>query len=109
LAKSSAANARTKTPSGKNQNDIASRFQQGEFVRLRSGGPLMTVSKVQRDGVICVWATEYGRFSTGTFPVAALVAVGGPGGPALPSLKETDSYHPCPASVEVNGRNECLY
>jgi uncharacterized protein YodC (DUF2158 family) len=106
LAKSLAANAGTKMASGKVHK--ASRFQQGELVRLRSGGPLMTVKGVQGDGVICTWATEYGQFSTETFPGTALVAVGGPGGPALPSTIESYTYHPCPASVEVNGRNECL-
>lgn len=107
LAKSLAANARTKMVSGKVQQ--VRRFQQGELVRLRSGGPLMTVRGAQGDGVICTWTTEYGQLSTETFPIAALVAVGGRGGPALPSTIESYTYHPCPASVELNGRNECLY
>ena len=96
VAKSLPANARTMTVNGEVQARVGSRFQQGELVRLRSGSPLMTVNSIEGDEVICMWTTEFGEFSTGTFPVAALVAVGGPGGPKLPAGVAPGIYRPGP-------------
>jgi hypothetical protein len=80
-------------------------LQLGELVRLRSGSPLMTIGSIQGENATCVWATEYGQIASGTFPIAALTAVGGPGGPTTPRPERAHTYHPCPSSV---GRNECL-
>jgi uncharacterized protein YodC (DUF2158 family) len=44
----------------------------GDLVRLRSGGALMTVDKVEGDQVICYWSTGYGETRSGTFPIAVL-------------------------------------
>lgn len=78
----------------------------GDTVRLKSGSPLMTVDSVQGDDANCRWATEYGELFTATFPIATLMVVGGPGW--LPP-EAPDRYHPCPSSVEINGRVTCLY
>ena len=42
----------------------------GDLVRLRSGGPLLTVKNVSGGWVICTWWSEYGDFQSGGFPVA---------------------------------------
>jgi uncharacterized protein YodC (DUF2158 family) len=42
----------------------------GDLVRLRSGGPLLTVKSVHDGWVICTWWTEYGDFQSGGFPIA---------------------------------------
>jgi len=47
-------------------------FQPGDLVRIRSGGPLMTVNAINGDQVVTIWATEDGRMSSGTFNVANL-------------------------------------
>ena len=44
----------------------------GDLVRIRSGGPLMTVNAIKGDQVVTIWATEDGRMSSGTFDVTNL-------------------------------------
>jgi uncharacterized protein YodC (DUF2158 family) len=51
---------------------IASPLHQGDLVRLRSGGPLMTVNEVKDDQVECVWTDTDGQPDDATFPVAVL-------------------------------------
>src|SRR3979411_52564 len=46
----------------------------GDLVRLRSGGPLMTVDKVEDDQVLCYYSTEYGEVRSGSFRIAELTA-----------------------------------
>jgi uncharacterized protein YodC (DUF2158 family) len=46
----------------------------GDLVHLRSGGPLMTVEKVDGDQVICHWSTEFGELRSGSFRLADLSA-----------------------------------
>jgi uncharacterized protein YodC (DUF2158 family) len=46
----------------------------GDLVRLRSGGPLMTVRSAEGDQVNCYWSTDEGNVLNGTFPVADLTA-----------------------------------
>jgi uncharacterized protein YodC (DUF2158 family) len=46
----------------------------GDLVRLRSGGPLMTVRKVEGDQVTCYWSTDEGNVLSGSFPIADLTA-----------------------------------
>lgn len=42
----------------------------GDLVRLRSGGPLLTVKNVSGGWVICTWWSEYGDLQSGGFPIA---------------------------------------
>jgi uncharacterized protein YodC (DUF2158 family) len=52
---------------------IASQLHQGDLVRLRSGGPLMTVNGVKGDQVDCVWTnSNNGQPDDATFPVNLL-------------------------------------
>jgi uncharacterized protein YodC (DUF2158 family) len=46
----------------------------GDLVRLRSGGPLMTVRNVEGNQVTCYWSTDEGNVLLGSFPVAELTA-----------------------------------
>jgi uncharacterized protein YodC (DUF2158 family) len=46
----------------------------GDLVRLRSGGPLMTVRSAGGDQVNCYWSTDEGNVLNGSFPVADLTA-----------------------------------
>jgi uncharacterized protein YodC (DUF2158 family) len=48
-------------------------LQIGDVVRLRSGGPLLTVKSVQGNEVICSWWSDaIGGFATTGFPIAML-------------------------------------
>jgi uncharacterized protein YodC (DUF2158 family) len=58
----------------KSQSLAAPVLRTGDLVRLRSGGALMTVDKVQGDQVICYWSTGYGETRSGSFPIAVLGA-----------------------------------
>jgi uncharacterized protein YodC (DUF2158 family) len=55
----------------------------GDLVRLRSGGPALTVKSVHGDWVICTWWHEgFGQFRTIGFPMAMVdgpIAVASPG------------------------------
>ena len=44
----------------------------GDLVRMRSGGPLMTVTGVQGDQVNCSWAERNGDLKSERFPIAVL-------------------------------------
>jgi uncharacterized protein YodC (DUF2158 family) len=46
----------------------------GDLVRLRSGGPLMTVNRVEGDQVTCFWSTDEGNLLTASFAIADLTA-----------------------------------
>ena len=61
-----AAPANTATPS-----QTTPRLQEGDLVRLRSGGPEMTVKSVRGNWVIAIWWNEaFGGFQSAGFPVA---------------------------------------
>ena len=61
-----AAPATTATPS-----QTTPRLQEGDLVRLRSGGPEMTVKSVQGNWVVATWWNEgYGGFQSSGFPLA---------------------------------------
>jgi uncharacterized protein YodC (DUF2158 family) len=44
----------------------------GDLVRLRSGGPLMTVDTVKGNVVGCIWTDPNGQTDEATFPVEVL-------------------------------------
>jgi uncharacterized protein YodC (DUF2158 family) len=47
-------------------------LEPGAIVMLKSGGPKMTVTKVNKDTVNCVWFDSDGRQHTGEFPIDAI-------------------------------------
>jgi uncharacterized protein YodC (DUF2158 family) len=44
-------------------------LHRGDLVRLRSGGPLMTVDTVKGNAVDCIWTDPNGQTDQATFPV----------------------------------------
>jgi uncharacterized protein YodC (DUF2158 family) len=54
------------------QNQATPALQSGNLVRLRSGGPLMTVVRIEGDQVNCVWTDWDGQFESGRFPIDVL-------------------------------------
>ena len=54
------------------QSRSASPLQNGDLVRVRSGGPLMTVTGVQGDQVNCSWTEWDGELKSESFPIAVL-------------------------------------
>ena len=87
----------------------------GDFVRLRSGGPLMTVKSVQGDQVICDWGNEDGELQSGSFPIAMLTEpfILSPLDPnLLKDERESDQYYRthCPREfILPSGRVQCAY
>jgi uncharacterized protein YodC (DUF2158 family) len=59
------------TPSN-TQNQAAPAFGSGSLVRLRSGGPLMTVKDTKGDQVECFWTDVNGQINADSFPVHVL-------------------------------------
>jgi uncharacterized protein YodC (DUF2158 family) len=47
-------------------------FQIGDVVRLRSGGPTMTVQENDGSEVLCQWFTKDNVVMQGRFPVASV-------------------------------------
>ena len=62
------------TSHAEQQSALAPGLKSGDLVRLRSGGPLMTVQKVEGDQVTCYWSTDEGNVLSGSFPIADLTA-----------------------------------
>jgi uncharacterized protein YodC (DUF2158 family) len=98
------------------QDPAATSLRSGDLVRVRSGGPLMTVTSVQGDQVKCSW-TDWvsGELKSETFPVAVL-------GPELTTPPDNPSYQQderaadmyykkhCPSgSLSIEGKFECAY
>jgi uncharacterized protein YodC (DUF2158 family) len=54
------------------QNQVTPALRSGNLVRLRSGGPLMTVVRIEGDQVNCVWTDWDGQFESGNFPIDVL-------------------------------------
>jgi uncharacterized protein YodC (DUF2158 family) len=50
----------------------ASTLQRGDLVRLRSGGPLMTIERIEGDKVNCYWTDVNGQPNDGMFPISVL-------------------------------------
>jgi uncharacterized protein YodC (DUF2158 family) len=90
-------------------------LRSGDLVRVRSGGPLMTVTGVQGDQVNCAWTDWDGALKSETFPIAVLsVPVTVP--PEDPNLEKdeqaTDQYyrkHCPPGSLTVTGKYVCAF
>ena len=53
------------------QSQTTPRLHEGDLVRLRSGGPAMTVKSVWENWIICRWNEGYGVQSAG-FPIALI-------------------------------------
>jgi uncharacterized protein YodC (DUF2158 family) len=56
------------------QSYAASHFHNGDHVRLRSGGPLMTVTSIQDDQVMCAWSEPDGQLRSEHIPATLLAA-----------------------------------
>ena len=54
------------------QKQAAPAFAKGSLVRLRSGGPLMTVKGIKGDQVDCFWTDWNGQINADSFPVDVL-------------------------------------
>jgi uncharacterized protein YodC (DUF2158 family) len=54
------------------QNQTAPAFRTGDRVRLRSGGPLMTVKDITDGQANCFWSDGSGQINADSFPVGVL-------------------------------------
>jgi uncharacterized protein YodC (DUF2158 family) len=54
------------------QSQIAPSFQRGDLVRLRSGGPPMTVDSIHGNQVDCFWSDSDGEPIAQSFPADVL-------------------------------------
>jgi uncharacterized protein YodC (DUF2158 family) len=54
------------------QSQNAPSFQRGDLVRLRSGGPLMTVAGIKGNQIDCFWTDLNGEPSADSFPADVL-------------------------------------
>ncbi len=54
------------------QNQANPPLRSGDLVRLRSGGPLMTVIGIEGDQVNCVWTDLDGHIGSERFPSEAV-------------------------------------
>jgi uncharacterized protein YodC (DUF2158 family) len=54
------------------QSQTAPSFRSGDLVRLRSGGPLMTVDSVKGDQVDCFWTSADDEPNAQSFPADVL-------------------------------------
>ena len=56
---------------------MAKALKPGDRVRLRSGGPLMTVHKINGQNIDCQWFTTDGLLQAATFPLYMLMIIEG--------------------------------
>jgi uncharacterized protein YodC (DUF2158 family) len=54
------------------QDRAAPPLRSGDLVRLRSGGPLMTVEGIKGDQVDCYWTDPSGEMNAQSFPIYVL-------------------------------------
>ena len=66
------ARADADAPQPATQSLAAATLRAGDLVRVRSGGPLMTVTSVAGDQVNCSWTNWDGRLESQVIPVSAL-------------------------------------
>jgi uncharacterized protein YodC (DUF2158 family) len=77
------------------QSQTTPLFHKGDLVRLRSGGPAMTVKSVQGKWVIATWWNEgYGGFQSSGFPIAMV---------AGPVTLPPDDAHPQTTGQKSSG------
>jgi uncharacterized protein YodC (DUF2158 family) len=50
-------------------------IQAGDRVQLKSGGPVMTVSDVENQGVWCQWFDNHQTLQSGSFNIHMLIKV----------------------------------
>lgn len=88
----------------------------GDLVRVRSGGPLMTVTGVQGDQINCSWSDEAtGELRSDTFPVAVLSSpIAAPPDNPYDAMdaQAADAYFRkhCPTQlVTIEGKLVCAY
>jgi uncharacterized protein YodC (DUF2158 family) len=67
------------------QGNSAPALRAGDLVRVRSGGPLMTVEDIQGDRVNCSWSDWLGELKSQSFPIAALQ------GPIAPAARDPNA------------------
>jgi uncharacterized protein YodC (DUF2158 family) len=67
-------------------NRVAPPLRSGDLVRVRSGGPLMTVAAIQGDQVNCSWTDWNGQLRSGSFPTTLLTPVTVP-------LEDPEPFH----------------
>ncbi|WP_426536682.1 YodC family protein [Bradyrhizobium sp. McL0615] len=99
------------------QSRSASPLHDGDLVRVRSGGPLMTVTAVQGDQVNCSWTDGNGDLKSESFPIAVLslpVTVPPPDDLRQEQEEEraADQYYKkhCPSgSVSFTGKFHCAF
>ena len=59
-------------PNTATQNQATLALRSGNLVRLRSGGPLMTVKGIKGDQVDCFWTDVNGQINADSFPMDVL-------------------------------------
>jgi uncharacterized protein YodC (DUF2158 family) len=98
------------------QSPASPPLREGDLVRVRSGGPLMTVTGVHGDQVNCTWTDWDGQLKSESIPIAMLgVPMTVPAeDPAALDQDErtTDQYYQthCPSgSVSMSGKFVCAY
>ena len=69
-----------------------SEFKPGDIVRLKSGGPQMTVESIDKKdgGLLCLWFDE-GQLEDAVFESVALVPTTVPQQPTLPPQGQTET------------------
>jgi len=77
----------------------ASPLHNGDLVRVRSGGPLMTVTAVQGDQVNCSWTEWNGDLKSESFPIAVLSLP-----VTVPPPDDLRGSSPSPQSPSTSGR-----
>src|ERR1700732_1652696 len=67
------------------QSQTTPRLHEGDLVRLRSGGSVLTVKSASDNWVICTWFDDYGELQSTAFPIAMIA------GPLTPSQQMSPS------------------
>jgi uncharacterized protein YodC (DUF2158 family) len=105
----------TAPPSAAMQGRVAPPLRSGDLVRVRSGGPLMTVTRIEGDQVNCSWTDWNGQLKTQAFPIAVLgepLTVPPPDPNLEKDERATDQYyraHCPPGSLSVTGKSVCAF